>query len=229
MTDDAPAGYLEFASARGTQLFRVALLMCGDWHEAEYLVQTTLAKVFVAWTRVRRNAEGYARQVMLNTFLSQRRLKRSSELPTTEFRDRPAPGVDADLRMTLLTTLRELPPRYRAVVALRYFEDHSIESAGPRQRVRVLLGNTGTAPRNPGRAMHNAHSPHGSKEVDTVGSAGGVDELEVMVVKPDGSAIQLLVSNGNVDNPGSATITQPSPPGSFAQWSAVADSPAWHL
>jgi RNA polymerase sigma-70 factor (sigma-E family) len=139
MTNDAPAGYLEFASARGTQLFRVALLMCGDWYEAEDLVQTTLTKVFVAWTRVRRNAEGYARQVMVNAFLSQRRLKRSSELPTTEFRDRPAPDVDADLRMTLLTALRELPPRYRAVVALRYFEDHSIES------VAALMGATPAA------------------------------------------------------------------------------------
>jgi DNA-directed RNA polymerase specialized sigma24 family protein len=63
VTNDAPSGYLEFASARGTQLFRVALLMCGDCYEAEDLVQTTLAKVFVAWTRVRRNAESYARRL----------------------------------------------------------------------------------------------------------------------------------------------------------------------
>jgi RNA polymerase sigma factor (sigma-70 family) len=82
----------------------------------------------VAWARVRRDAESYARKVMVNAFLSQRRLKRSSELPTAEFRDRPAPDIDADLRMTLLTALRQLPPRYRAVVVLRYFEDHSIDS-----------------------------------------------------------------------------------------------------
>lgn len=144
MTDrgaDPSPGYREFASARGTQLFRIAFLMCGDWHQAEDLVQTTLAKVFVSWRRIRRtaSAESYARKVMLNTFLSQRRLKGSGELPIAEFRDLPAPGVDADLRLTLLTALRQLPPRSRAAVVLRYVEDHSIES------VAELMGTTPAA------------------------------------------------------------------------------------
>jgi RNA polymerase sigma-70 factor (sigma-E family) len=123
------------------QLFRIAFLMCNDWHEAEDLVQTTLAKVFVAWGRLRRDSspDSYARRVLLNTFLSQRRLKRSGELPTAEFGDLPAPHVDADLRMTLLTALSQLPPRGRAVVVLRYVEDHSIES------VAALMGATPAA------------------------------------------------------------------------------------
>jgi RNA polymerase sigma-70 factor (sigma-E family) len=131
-----PPTYREFASARATQLFRIAYLMCGDWHEAEDLVQITLAKVFVSWGRMRRvsNPEGYARKIMLNAFLSQRRLRRSGELPTDEFGDAPAPGVDADLRMTLLSALQQLPPRARAVVVLRYVEDHSIQS------VATLMG-----------------------------------------------------------------------------------------
>src|SRR5699024_5754042 len=41
-----------FATAITPRLFRTALLMCGDWHLAEDLVQTTLAKVFVKWNRV---------------------------------------------------------------------------------------------------------------------------------------------------------------------------------
>jgi RNA polymerase sigma-70 factor (sigma-E family) len=127
---DPPADFREFASARATQLFRIAFFMCNDWHEAEDLVQTTLTKLFVSWGRVRgtSSADSYARKVMLNAFLSQRRLKRSSELPTADFVDLPAPLADADLRMTLLTALRRLPPRTRAVVVLRYVEDHSIES-----------------------------------------------------------------------------------------------------
>jgi RNA polymerase sigma-70 factor (sigma-E family) len=127
---DAPPDYREFATARASQLFRIAFLMCGDWHEAEDLVQTTLARLFVAWNRVQRrdSVESYARKVLLNAFLSQRRLKRSGELPTAEFGDVSAPDVDADLRMTLVAALRRLPPRSRAVVVLRYVEDHSIES-----------------------------------------------------------------------------------------------------
>jgi RNA polymerase sigma-70 factor (sigma-E family) len=122
--------YREFASARATQLFRLAFLMCGDWHEAEDLVQTTLASLFVAWNRVRRrdSMDTYARRVLVNAFISQRRLKRSSEMPIAQIADVRAPAVDADLRLTLVAALRTLPPRSRAVVVLRYLEDHSIES-----------------------------------------------------------------------------------------------------
>jgi len=127
---DAPPGYREFATARASQLLRIAFLMCGDWHEAEDLVQTTLAKLFVAWNRVQRrdSVEAYARRVLLNAFLSQRRLRRSGELPVAEFGDAGRADVDTDLRMTLVAALRRLPPRSRAVVVLRYVEDHSIES-----------------------------------------------------------------------------------------------------
>lgn len=48
---DAQAEYLGFASAQAGQLFRIACLMCGDWHEAQDLVQTALAKLYVAWGR----------------------------------------------------------------------------------------------------------------------------------------------------------------------------------
>jgi RNA polymerase sigma-70 factor (sigma-E family) len=122
--------YREFASARARPLFRLAFLMCGDWHEAEDLVQITLASLFVAWNRVRwRNSmDLYARRVLVNAFLSQRRLKRSRETPIAQFADVSAPAIDADLRLTLVAALRQLPPRSRAVVVLRYVEDRSIES-----------------------------------------------------------------------------------------------------
>jgi len=133
--------YREFASARARPLFRLAFLMCGDWHEAEDLVQTTLASLFVAWNRVRRrnSMDTYARRVLVNAFLSQRRLKRSRETPVAQFADVTAPVVDADLRMTLVAALRRLPARSRAVVVLRYVEDHSIDS------VAELMGVTPAA------------------------------------------------------------------------------------
>jgi RNA polymerase sigma-70 factor (sigma-E family) len=130
VTERGDTEYREFASARAAQLFRLAFLMSGDWHEAEDLVQTTLTSMFVAWHRVsRRNSmDTYARRVLVNAFLSQRRLKRSRETPIAHFADTSAPAVDTDLRMTLVAALRTLPPRSRAVVVLRYLEDHSIES-----------------------------------------------------------------------------------------------------
>lgn len=141
MSERGEMEYREFALTRATQLFRLAFLMCGDWHEAEDLVQITLAKLFVAWNRVRRrnSMDAYARRVLVNAFLSQRRLKRSGEMPTAQFADKSAPAVDADLRLILVAALRQLPPRSRAVVVLRHVEDHSIET------VAELMGVTPAA------------------------------------------------------------------------------------
>jgi RNA polymerase sigma-70 factor (sigma-E family) len=122
--------FRDFASARAAQLFRIAYLVCGDWHEAEDLVQTTLAKLFVAWHRVQRaeSPDRYARKVLMNAYLSQRRLKRSTETPVADPGEPSPAGDDADLRLTLVAALRKLPPRSRAVVVLRYVDDHSIDS-----------------------------------------------------------------------------------------------------
>jgi RNA polymerase sigma-70 factor (sigma-E family) len=133
VTDGAGQGqeeFREFAMARTGHLFRLAYLMSGDWHEAEDLVQITLAKLFVSWQRARRssNADSYARKILINAFLSQRRLRRSGERPVAEPADAAASPVDADLRLTLVAALRQLPPRSRAVVVLRHMDDLSIES-----------------------------------------------------------------------------------------------------
>lgn len=123
--------FREFAAARASQLFRIAYLVCGDWHEAQDLVQTTLAKLFVAWHRMQRtqSPDAYARKVLLNAYLSQRRLKRATETPVADPAEPTAARADdADLRLTLVAALRKLPPRSRAVVVLRYIDDHSIEA-----------------------------------------------------------------------------------------------------
>jgi DNA-directed RNA polymerase specialized sigma24 family protein len=70
--------YRDYAAARTRQLFRIAYLLCGDWHEAEDLVQITLAKLFVAWHQVRRrdSVDTYARRVTLGRGLRRRRRRR---------------------------------------------------------------------------------------------------------------------------------------------------------
>lgn len=42
----------EFVAVRGQVLLRFALMLCGDRHQAEDLVQSALAKAFVRWSRV---------------------------------------------------------------------------------------------------------------------------------------------------------------------------------
>ncbi|MFC8453012.1 SigE family RNA polymerase sigma factor [Kitasatospora sp. NPDC057223] len=137
--DDSRAfGFEEFAATRAARLFPLAYLMCGDWHQAQDLVQSALVKIYAAWGRLHHGPEeysldAYARKVLLRCYLSHRRLRRSDEIAVAEVPDSPAAldgltARSADLRLALVAAVRQLPPRNRAVVVLRYLEDHSIEA-----------------------------------------------------------------------------------------------------
>ncbi|MFJ1792485.1 SigE family RNA polymerase sigma factor [Kitasatospora griseola] len=136
----------EFAASRARRLFHIAYLMCGDWHQAQDLVQTTLSKMYPVWGRLRRGdgeagVDAYARKVLLRCYLSHRRLRRSTEVAVAEFPDEPMAGVregsSAALRITLVAALRQLPPRNRAAVVLRYLEDYSLEETAEAMGITV--------------------------------------------------------------------------------------------
>jgi len=64
----------------------------------------------------------------------------------------------------------------------------------------------------------------------------GFYEYQIDVVRPDGVTISLAVGNGTLQpgQPGSNGIVTPAvtravPPGTFAEWNAVAESAVWHL
>ncbi|GAA2743889.1 MULTISPECIES: SigE family RNA polymerase sigma factor [Kitasatospora] len=130
MRDDAD--FTAFAEAGAGRLRQIAFLMCRDWHLAQDLTQTTLTKMYVAWKRInRRDGDPfvYARKVLLNSLLDHRRLRSSGELATAALPEGPAPGRDTTaVRLTLLDALTLLPERDRAIVVLRYWEDHSVET-----------------------------------------------------------------------------------------------------
>lgn len=119
----------DFARSRQAHLRRTAHLLCGDWHLAEDLTQTALAKLYAVWRRVRQleSPDGYARRVLYRTFLDETRRRRWWERPAAHQEDVVAPASDPDLRLTLLDALRQLPPRGRAVLVLRFWEDLSVE------------------------------------------------------------------------------------------------------
>ncbi|MDI2132159.1 SigE family RNA polymerase sigma factor [Yinghuangia seranimata] len=124
-----PDEFLEFATARSAQLFRTAWLLSGDWHLAEDLVQTTLGKLYRSWRRVKSadNPDAYARTVLVRSYLSWRRRRSSGEQAYGTIPDSAGPELDPALRMTLLKGLAQLPPKDRAVLVLRYWEDMSVE------------------------------------------------------------------------------------------------------
>lgn len=128
--------FAEFAEAAFPQLRRTAFLLCGNWHTAEDLVQTTLARVFVSWRKIRRRdaVRAYAARTLVNTYLAEKRSKRSTEILTDQFPEHPVEPHAPETRMVVLGVLATLPPRARAVVVLRYWEDLSVD------QVAVMLG-----------------------------------------------------------------------------------------
>src|SRR6476661_2764033 len=99
--------FTEFAGVVTPRLFRSALLLTGDWQLAEDLVQTTLAKLFVAWGKVSKaeSSQAYALGTLTKTFLSYKRVRRNSETPTDGMGERFASTSDPDLRLDLFAAL----------------------------------------------------------------------------------------------------------------------------
>ncbi|WP_109505999.1 SigE family RNA polymerase sigma factor [Nocardioides speluncae] len=125
------ADFSEFVHASWPSLYRTAYLMLGEHALAEDLVQTSLAKTYASWRHIRElaAAPAYARKVMFNTAASWFRQRGwRNELPTLSLPERGYDVEHAD-RPTIIGTLRQLPPRQRAVVVLRYYEDLSVADA----------------------------------------------------------------------------------------------------
>lgn len=124
------AEFSDYVALRWPPMIRTARLLTGDDGLAEDLVQTALEKCYVAWPRLRaRNAmDVYVRRTIVNTFISWQRRRSWHEVPRDRMPDAAGADPTADLpqRSMLQKALAELPPRQRAVVVLRFFEDLSV-------------------------------------------------------------------------------------------------------
>jgi RNA polymerase sigma-70 factor (sigma-E family) len=120
-----------YVVGRSAALRRTAFLLCGDWHRAEDIVQTALTKLYVAWPRVRRAdaVDAYARTTVVRTFLDERRRFWRREVPTETLPDTALPNDQPEERIAVLNALAHVPPRQRAVLILRFWEDLSVEQA----------------------------------------------------------------------------------------------------
>jgi RNA polymerase sigma-70 factor (sigma-E family) len=131
-------GFDEFVAARSPRLLRTAYLLTRDWAAAEDLLQTALAKSWLAWGRIHGDPEPYVRAVIANTFVSMRRRLWRREVPTEHLPEHSeTPGFAVDDREALWTALGHLPRRQRAVIVLRYFEDLTEAQTAAALRINV--------------------------------------------------------------------------------------------
>ena len=121
--------FVAFVDARSAALLRTArLLTAGDQHAAEDLVQTALEKAYVAWPRIRRRGaqESYVRTTMTRAAIDRTRQRsRRSEVVTDEVPDVAVHPTGPEDRDQVFALLALLPPRQRAVMVLRYYDDLS--------------------------------------------------------------------------------------------------------
>jgi RNA polymerase sigma-70 factor (sigma-E family) len=123
--ENASDAFDAFARARMRELLRFAHVLTGDPHRAADLVQDALEKTLLSWDRIIRkdDPEGYVRRAIVNRHVSVWRRTRRERL-VADTPDRPHEGArphDDELWAALAT----LPPRQRAVLALRYYEELS--------------------------------------------------------------------------------------------------------
>jgi RNA polymerase sigma-70 factor (sigma-E family) len=131
------AEFERFVSESSAALLRTAYLVAWDLTEAEDLVQECLLAVARRWPRVRAmdHPHAYARRVLINLALdgAGKRSRRRRELDAPDESALAQVPDDAsaralagiDVRSELIDALGTLPPRQRAVLVLRYFEDLS--------------------------------------------------------------------------------------------------------
>jgi RNA polymerase sigma-70 factor (sigma-E family) len=154
----------QLLAERGDQLMQAAVALTGSRQEGEDLLQAALERLLRNWQRIESdvsNVDGYLWRTMYNLAADGWRRRRTWRRKLLLIRQEgAAAGADGtaavDLRDALVRLQLELPPRQRAVIVLRYWEQLSegetaallgcstgaVKSAASRglQRMRELAG-----------------------------------------------------------------------------------------
>jgi RNA polymerase sigma-70 factor (sigma-E family) len=166
--------FSEYFAARVHALRNTAHLLCGDWHRAEDITQLAMLRLYVAWPRLaRRDAlDAYARRVVVRTFLAENRRSRWRREQLTDAPPDTATTAAADSAERLLLTraLAAVPPKQRAVLVLRYWNDLSVDEVAA-----TLRCSAGTVKSQAARGLATLRQrlgPHFA-ELSTIGEGGG--------------------------------------------------------
>jgi RNA polymerase sigma-70 factor (sigma-E family) len=123
------SAFTDLVATRSGALFRTAYLVVGDHQLAQDLLQEALVKAYAAWPKLRdpSKAEAYVRRTIVTTATSWRRRRSFHERPVEKIPETSSDDATEQLAVqdALWDELRSLPPRQRAALVLRYYEDLS--------------------------------------------------------------------------------------------------------
>ena len=162
LAEPAVPTYEEYVGARWSRLYRTAYLLTGSHADAEDLAQSTLVKAYRSWSKVSAagSPDAYVRRIMTNTFVSSRRPLRSTrEHLVDQVPELPAEHGNDLERLRLWPHIVSLPPKQRAVIVLRYYEDLS------EQQIAEALGcSPGTVKSNASLALKGLRARMSAEE-----------------------------------------------------------------
>lgn len=119
--------FREFMAEHQRSLMRTAYLLTGNVHLAEDLLQSVLVKMLGRWSKLAHvdSPQAYVRAALVNQHISwRRRLLRMVELPSADPPERSHSSEESTIiRLAMQQALARLPPKQRAVIVLRYYED----------------------------------------------------------------------------------------------------------
>jgi RNA polymerase sigma-70 factor (sigma-E family) len=129
-----------FVLARQGHLRAIAYSLCGDWHDADDLLQTALTKLYVAWPRVTRDGspEAYVRRILVHVNIDdhRRRSRRVRTVPLESGPDLPGrASTPTEDRSALVAALQALPEQQRKVVVLRHWLGLSVRETAAELRI----------------------------------------------------------------------------------------------
>lgn len=135
------AAFARYVASRQHALLRTAVLLTGDLHSGEDLLQTALSRLYPAWHRIERREalDAYVRRIMINqhtawwrrTWRRRETTVDPADLVPDQRRggargaERAGPEAAVVERTALWQIVQTLPPRQRATVVLRFYEDLS--------------------------------------------------------------------------------------------------------
>ena len=135
MDQQEEAEFAKYFANRRDAVRRTAYLLCGDWHRADDLAQLAFVALHRRWHKIRDHGalDAYVRKTLVRSVIDESRRPWRRERFVDEVPEPPAASVGFDTqvvtREALLAGLREVPPRQRAVLVLRYFEGLDVAAA----------------------------------------------------------------------------------------------------
>jgi RNA polymerase sigma-70 factor (sigma-E family) len=115
--------YAEFVSARWLTLVRAALALGCTLSEAEDLAQTTMVKVYVAWSKVVRadHRDAYVSRMLVNAHRDSHRRRRETPVAAVPDSASADATTTVDSADAIGRAVSRLSQGQREVIALRYF------------------------------------------------------------------------------------------------------------